>query len=100
MKNTLRVLLIEDSEDDALLLERHLRQGGFEPSVRRVESAAALSAALGDGDWDIVLSDYRMPGFDGLDALKQVQTTGRDVPFLLVSGVIGEEQAVIAMKAG
>ena len=100
MKQPLRVLCIEDSEDDALLLRMELEKGGYEPVVQRVETAAALTAALAEQDWDVIISDYRLPGFDGLAALKLVQEQGRDVPFILVSGAVGEELAVAAMKAG
>ena len=101
MNKALRFLLIEDSESDALLLERQLRRGGFErASFVRADTTAALDAALRENGWDVVICDYRLPGFNGLAALKQIQAGGRDVPFILVSGVIGEEQAVEAMKAG
>ena len=100
MSTSLRVLIVEDSESDALLLLRALRQSGYEPASRRVESAAALTASLQEQEWDVVLSDFRLPQFNGLEALKLVQASGRDVPFILVSGVIGEETAVQAMKAG
>ena len=100
MLKPLRVLLIEDSDPDALLLGRHLRQGGLEPAIRRVETAAQLQAALPEEEWHVIISDYRLPGFDGMEALQQVKAHGRDVPFILVSGVIGDEQAVAAMKAG
>ncbi len=96
----IEVLLVEDSEDDALLTLRELRRGGYEPSARRVETPDGLAAALEDQDWDLVIADYAMPRFSGLDALAQVKAAGRDVPFIMVSGVMGEELAVSAMKAG
>jgi two-component sensor histidine kinase/ActR/RegA family two-component response regulator len=96
----LRLVLVEDSEDDALLVERELRRGGFDPAVSRVETLDRLREVLGEGAWDAVLADFRLPGFTGLDALRAVQAAGLDVPFLLISGVIGEETAVEAMKAG
>ncbi len=96
----LRVLLVEDSEDDATLLLRALRQGGYEVTCERVDTPAAMSAALTWGTWDVVVSDYAMPRFSGLGALALLQDTGLDVPFLLVSGTIGEDVAVGAMKAG
>ena len=99
MKTKLRVLLVEDSENDAELLLRQLRQGGFDPVSLRVETAADLTSALRD-EWDIILSDYLLPEFDGLTALRSVQATGRDLPFILISGAVGEELAVMAMKAG
>jgi len=100
MSTPLRVLIVEDNDDDLLLLLRTLRQGGYEPAHRHVQTAAALTAALAEEPWDIVLSDYRLPQFNGSDALRLVQASDRDLPFIIVSGVIGEEQAVSVMKAG
>ena len=100
MSRPLRVLVVEDSEDDALLMELELRRGGFAPVTRRVDTAAALMAALDAQVWDVVLSDYRMPQLDGMEALKLVQARGGDLPFILISGAIGEDTAVAAMKAG
>jgi signal transduction histidine kinase/FixJ family two-component response regulator len=96
----LRILLIEDSEDDALLILRHLRRGGYEPVLERVDSAERFSTALEQLQWDVVVSDFRVPGFGGLEALAQMQALGVDLPFILISGAIGEEVAVEAMKAG
>jgi two-component system, cell cycle sensor histidine kinase and response regulator CckA len=97
---SLRLLLIEDSEDDALLLVRELRKGGFDPDFARVDTPQGLEAALDGNGWDAVVADYNMPAFTGLDALRIIQARGLDLPFILVSGVIGEEKAVEAMKAG
>jgi two-component system cell cycle sensor histidine kinase/response regulator CckA len=97
---TLRVLIAEDSLDDVLLLQRELRRGGYEPVVRRVEDAASLSAALVEAEWDVVLCDYVIPGLDILDALKVVQQRGLDLPFIIVSGRVGEDEAASALKAG
>lgn len=96
----LRLLLVEDDASDAGLLERRLRQGGFAPQARRVCSGQALRAALADGPWDLVLSDYRMPGLDALDALEAVRERDPDLPFIVVSGQIGEEAAVELMRHG
>lgn len=96
----LRALLVEDSVTDALLLERELRASGYEPVVERVDTPAALAAALAHAPWDIVISDYALPGWSGTDALAMVQEAGVDLPFILVSGAIGEEIAVQAIKAG
>jgi len=96
----LRVLIVEDSEDDAALLERELRHGGYEPVTKRVETAKAMSAELKRQEWDIVISDYVMPKFSGLEALKVLKDSGLDLPFIIISGKIGEETAVEAMKAG
>lgn len=100
MSVPLRVLIIEDSEDDAILLERELRRGGYEPLSKRVETAAAMSAELKRGEYDVVISDYVMPRFSGLRALKVLKNSGLDLPFIVISGKIGEETAVEAMKAG
>ena len=100
MSTPLRVLIVEDDDGDLLLLLRTLRQGGYEPAHRCVQTEADLVAALADEAWDIVLSDYRLPQFNGSEALALVQKSGLDLPFIVVSGVIGEEQAVAVMKAG
>jgi len=99
MTTSLRLLIIEDAEDDALLLVRELRKGGYVPDFVRVETPQELKSALEDGPWDAVFSDYNLPAFTGLDALRMVRERG-DLPFILVSGVMGEETAVEALKAG
>ncbi len=96
----LRLLLIEDSEDDALLVTHELQRHGYELVYERVESYAATNDALDRSGWDLIISDYSMPQFSGLAALALVQAKGLDVPFILMSGTIGEEIAVEAMKAG
>jgi hypothetical protein len=100
MSTPLRALLVEDSENDALLVLRELRCGGFDVTWERVETAETMRAALDRQPWDIVLSDFKMPHFTGLDALELLRASGRDMPFILVSGTIGEDVAVGAMKAG
>ncbi|MFA6499967.1 MAG: response regulator [Desulfurivibrionaceae bacterium] len=100
MAENLRVLLVEDSEDDAALVVRALRKGGFEPSYERVETSSAMAACLARQDWDVILSDYSMPQFNGLAALRLMQEKGIDLPFILVSGAIGEETAVEIMRVG
>lgn len=95
----LRVLFIEDSEDDEALQVRLLRQAGYEVSHARVQSAEELKVAL-QKKWDIVISDYSMPHFSGTEALKVVREKGMDVPFIFVSGTIGEDAAVAALKIG
>ena len=97
---TVKLLCVEDSSDDVKLVLRALRRGGFAPAHTRVQTAADFTAALADERWDAVISDYSMPGFTGLDALRIFRSTGIDVPFILVSGTIGEELAADAMKAG
>lgn len=99
MSTPLRVLFIEDSDDDATLQVRLLRQGGYDVAYERVDSAAALSEALAR-KWDIIISDYSMPHFKGTDALKLVREKSQDVPFIFVSGTIGEDAAVAALKVG
>ena len=97
---TLRVLIVEDSLDDVLLLQRELRRGGYDTAVRRVDDVASLAAALAEGEWDLVLCDYVVPGLDILDALRVVQQSGRDLPFIIVSGRVGEDEAATALKSG
>lgn len=100
MAKHLRVLIVEDSEDDALLMVRELERSGYEVAFDRVDTAEALAGAMDGRVWDVVLSDYSMPRFNGLDALRLVREKGLDIPFILVSGAIGEEVAVAAMQAG
>jgi len=96
----LRVLFVEDSEDDMLLLVRQLRQGGYAPAFERVETADGLRSALHRGGWEVIISDYTMPRFSGLEALAITLHLASDVPFLMVSGTVGEEVAVESIKAG
>jgi HD-GYP domain-containing protein (c-di-GMP phosphodiesterase class II) len=100
MSEPLHILLVEDSEDDALLVLRTVKQTGREIVSRRVQTREEMVAALAEERSDIVLSDYYMPTFDGMAALQCLRETGRDIPFILVSGKIGEELAVQVMKAG
>ena len=100
MPTPLRVLIVEDSENDALLLLRSLWRGGYEPQFERVDTPEAMAAALSSQAWDIVISDYSMPHFSGLAALWVLKQSGLDVPFILMSGTVGEDVAVEAMKAG
>jgi PAS domain S-box-containing protein len=100
MKQQLHVLMVEDSEDDAVLLTRHLQHGDFEVKSERVETADSFVSALDAKEWDAILCDYRMPNFNGLQALNIVRARGIDAPFIFVSGTMGEETAVEAMKAG
>ena len=100
MTTPLRVLIIEDSENDAELLLRELRHGGYAPEFERVETPEGLNNALSQQSWDIIISDYAMPRFNGLQALKLMQRKEIDIPFIIISGSIGEDVAVAAMKAG
>jgi PAS domain S-box-containing protein len=97
---TIKVLLVEDDEDDARLAMRMLRQGGFDPAWRRVQDAQSLKAAFAEERWDAVLSDFKLPKFNGMAALTLFREAGLDIPFIFFSGTIGEETAVAAMKAG
>lgn len=96
----IRMLILEDSEDDLLLLLREVRRGGIDPAYERADSAEGLHRALDAGEWDVIVSDYNMPQFGALPALNIVKERGLDVPFIIVSGKIGEDSAVAAMKAG
>lgn len=96
----LKALLIEDSEVDALLLLEQLKAGGYAPESQRVDNAKDLARALEKQKWDIIFSDHNMPQFNSTEALAIVRSSMPDVPFLIVSGSIGEEAAVAAMKAG
>ncbi len=96
----IHVLIIEDSENDMALLIRELRKGGFELFYERVDTPEAMSAALDLKKWDIILSDYSLPRFNGLEALKLLREKKIKTPFLIVSGSIGEETAVEVMKSG
>ena len=100
MGTSLRVLIVEDSAYDAELLVRELQRGGYDADYRCVETAETLSAALGSQAWDLILADYTMPGFNGTQALSIVRGCGFDSPFIFVSGTMGEDRAVEAMKAG
>lgn len=100
MSSPLRVLIVEDSEDDAVLLVRVLRKGGYEPNFLRVDDAAAMRDSLELGRWDLVIADHNMPGFSSDAALDTLKCSGLDIPFIIVSGSIGEDYAVAAMKAG
>src|ERR1043165_407700 len=100
MSLPLRVLLVEASEQDALPTLRALRGGGFQPECKRVDTPKEMKEALGTGSWDVVISDYGMPKFSGPAALELLQDSGLDMPFIVVSGTIGEDLAVNMMKAG
>lgn len=100
MKGTIRVLIIEDNLDDVILEVQELKAGGFEVVYDQVENAGDMKEALMEKTWDCIFSDYSMPQFSGLDALTELKKSGLDIPFILISGAIGEEIAVAAMKAG
>ena len=95
-----KILIVEDSADDTELVVRALRRGGHEVKYDRVETAEAMLAALKEKSWDLVIADYAMPRFNGIEALELLRVQDRDLPFILVSGTVGEEVAVQAMRAG
>ena len=97
---SLRVLMVEDSEDDALLVLRELKKGGYNPEHVRVETAAAMRKALQDKTWDVILCDYHLPGFNGIEAIAVLKEINIDIPLLIVSGAIVEEMAVECMRLG
>jgi anti-anti-sigma factor len=100
MKTPVRVLLVEDIEDDAAVILLELKEGGYDPTYERVQTAAEMNDALGRGPWDLVLSDHHMPRFSAPAALRVLLDRGLDIPFIVVSGSIGESQVVALMKAG
>lgn len=97
---TLRVLIVEDNCDDVELLLMQLKKASYEVVHQRAETAKEVRTALLGSTWDVILSDYRMPGFSGLDALEVLHSTGLDIPFIIVSGNIGEETAAALMRQG
>jgi len=97
---SLRVLIVEDSEDDTLLVLRALKKGGYNPLHERVETAAAMKKALKEKQWDIILCDYKMSKFSGKQAFALLQETNIDIPLIIVSGTMGEEAAAECMRLG
>ena len=100
MDKTLKLLNVEDSERDSTLLQRHLTKAGYHLVSTRVDNAESMSAALDDGEWDIILCDYSLPNFSALKALGLLREKGLDIPLIIISGTIGEAAAVEAMRAG
>lgn len=100
MKKKIQVLVVEDSEDDAVLIKRELKKGGFDLELKRVETVQSMKKELFKKTYDLVIADFVLPKFNGLDALEMLQDSALDVPFILVSGKIGEDTAVEAMKQG
>ncbi|MBN1470367.1 MAG: PAS domain S-box protein [Syntrophaceae bacterium] len=98
--HTLRTLIVENSEDDALLIIRHLKKNGYDPVYERVHSAAAMKKALREKQWDIILCDYKMPKFNAPAAIALLKKIKTDIPILIVSGTIGEEKAIACMRSG
>ena len=100
MRSSLRVLLVEDSMTDAKLIIQELRRAKPDVEFERVETDKTMRAALENGNWDVIISDWSMPKFSALAALAVAQKSGLDLPFIIASGTIGEEHAVEAMRAG
>ena len=100
MATVLKILVIEDSEEDTLLLIRELTKAGYSVEFEQTYSAETLAAALEKGGWDVVCSDFTLPGFSGTAALTQVRKHDAEVPFIFTSGTIGEDTAVAAMRTG
>ena len=100
MTSPLRALIVDDSADDTELLLRELRRGSYDPVHLRVDTAEGMLAALSAGTWDIVFSDFTMLQFSAFDALAELRNSGQDIPFIIISGTVGEDRAVTAMKAG
>ena len=100
MSRPLNVLFLEDSEDDVLLVARHLTKAGFTVESRRVDTPEDFRLALKSSPWDVVISDYSLPGLNALAAIHIFKETGPDIPFLVVSGAVGEETAVEVLKSG
>jgi PAS domain S-box-containing protein len=100
MKRPIKVLIVEDSEEDAALLIGTLQRGGYDPTYEIIDTPEAMADALNRQKWDLVISDYSMPLFSGLDALKLLQDQDPDLSFILMTGQVGEDVAVEAMKAG
>jgi len=100
MSTPLRVLIVEDSEDDAILIMRELWRSGYDATFERVDTHESMTAVLAEQTWDIIIADYSMPHFSGLAALTLLKESRLNLPFILVSGTIGEDLAVAAMRAG
>ena len=97
---SLRVLMVEDSEDDELLLIHELRKGGYNPLYERVENAAAMKEALQVKQWDIILCDYALPKFNAPSVIAILKEANIDIPLIIISGTIGEETAIECMHLG
>jgi PAS domain S-box-containing protein len=100
MEETLHVLFVEDSPEDVALVIRNLRLGGYHIESERVESATGLTAALDRQSWDLIICDYKLPRFSGFEALRMLRERDQDTPFIFVSGSLGEDAAVSALKQG
>ena len=99
-RRPISILMVEDDDDDSVMLLHALRKGGFEPFHERVETEVDMRSALARRQWDVVISDYTLPSFSAPRALAALKDSGYDVPFIVVSGSIGEELAVSVLKDG
>ena len=100
MENQLRMLIIEDNENDALLLIREMKRRGYDLNYQIIKSAPEMETALETQEWDLIISDYQMPHFSGITALEIMNAKGLDIPFIILSGVIDEDMAITSMKKG
>jgi PAS domain S-box-containing protein len=100
MTTPLRVLFVEDSDDDTQLMIREIRRGGYDLTWERIDTPAAMQASLTSRSWDLIISDHTMPRFSSLQALDVLKSSEQDIPFLIIFGSIGEDAAVVALKAG
>ncbi len=99
-ENTLRILYVEDNEDHSFLVLHELKKGGYTPDLVRVDTMQAVGEALEKQEWDVLLCDYALPGFTGMDVLQEFSRRGLDIPFIVISGEIGEDTAVSLMRSG
>jgi len=100
MTQDLKIIIVEDSDDDAVLIRRKIRKGGYRPTIIRVDSASSRRIALAEKDWDLVLSDHAMPGFSAAGALRVIKECGVKIPFITVTGEINEETADSLFRNG
>ncbi len=100
MGKPLRILLVEDSERDAALILLYLRRGGYEPTLERVETRLQMKVKLDSADWDVIISDFNLPGFNAYASLKVLQESGRRIPFIVLSGEISRDIIDGVTKAG
>lgn len=91
MAKSLRILLVEDSERDAALLQLYIKRGGYEPTIVRVENSIAMRNQLASREWDVVISDFNLPGFNAYAALNELQQSGKRIPFIVLSGEINQK---------
>ena len=98
--NPIKVLFVEDNEDHAFLIVHELKKGGYDPTLKRVDTIEDVRSSLDSNEWDVVLCDYSLPGFNGVDVIEEYRKRNLDYPFIIVSGEIGEDTAVTLMKRG